>query len=260
MKTNQNMIRKMGNYDITQRTQDGYFDGNALLRQWNSHVDNAQRKMDEFTESTKTKEFIDALIDEINLGEISPKIDIQVVKKSKVKQEGKAGRPIEQVWMHPYLFVKFAMWINPRFEVKVIKFVYDEMIKYRHEAGDEYRNLGSAIKKIVSNDFMQTAMKKIGEALNHIVFNMHETGLRNKYGDEKKQRELFTLEKKVSDLINEGWIKDYESYGILSLHYCSDKAIKLSNKVVSLPASFCLSNAGVELLFVSNVKKKGVRL
>lgn len=40
--------------------------------------------------------------------------------------------------MHPILFVKFAMWLNPRFEVQVIKFVYDQMLKYRNDAGDAY--------------------------------------------------------------------------------------------------------------------------
>ena len=47
----------------------------------------------------------------------------------------------------PVLFVKFAMWLNPRFEVQVIKFVYDEMIKYRNEAGNAYNKLGSAVSK-----------------------------------------------------------------------------------------------------------------
>ena len=44
--------------------------------------------MDEFLESKRTIEFIDALIEEERengLGENSPKIDNQVVKKSKVK-------------------------------------------------------------------------------------------------------------------------------------------------------------------------------
>lgn len=34
--------------------------------------------------------------------------------------------------------------------------------------------------------------------------------LRNKFGDEKKQRELCQLEKKVADLINEGFITDFD--------------------------------------------------
>lgn len=36
MKTNQIMIRQMGEFTVSQRTKDGYFDAGELLRQWNS--------------------------------------------------------------------------------------------------------------------------------------------------------------------------------------------------------------------------------
>lgn len=142
------MIRPMGEFTVSQRTKDGYFDGGDLLRQWNSVKGNEQRKMDEFLLAKRTGDFIEALIAEERengLGENSPKIDNQVVKKSKVKEKGKAGRPKEEVWMHPFLFTKFAMWINPRFEVKVIRFVYDEMIQYRNLAGDAYPAMCRAV-------------------------------------------------------------------------------------------------------------------
>ena len=66
--------------------------------------------------------------------------------------------------MHPLLFIDFAMWLNPVFKVKVLKFVYDQLIKYRNEAGDAYRELGAAIHSIVPKDFMPKAMMKVGEA------------------------------------------------------------------------------------------------
>ena len=58
---------------------------------------------------------------------------------------------------------------------------------------------------------MYKAMQKVGEALNWVIFNSHEKMLRNKHGEEKKQRELWELEKKVADLVNEGFLTDYES-------------------------------------------------
>ena len=103
------------------------------------------------------------------------------------------------------------MWINPTFEVKVLRFVYDEMIRYRNDAGDAYKELSSAVMKIVPKDFMPKAMQKVGEALNWVVFNNHEKMLRNKHGDEMKQRELWQLEKKISDLINEGFITNFDN-------------------------------------------------
>ena len=84
------------------------------------------------------------------------------------------------------------------------------MIRYRNDAGDAYLKLSSAVMKIVPRDFMPKAMKKIAEALNWVIFNEHESGIRNKHGEESKQRELFHLESKVTDLINEGFITSYD--------------------------------------------------
>ena len=94
------------------------------------------------------------------------------------------------------------------------------MIRYRNDAGDAYKDLSSAIMKIVPKDFMPKAMQKVGEALNWVIFNSHEKMLRNKHGEEQKQRELWQLEKKVADLVNEGFLTDYESLiGYLRLQY-----------------------------------------
>lgn len=112
--------------------------------------------------------------------------------------------------MHPILFVKFAMWLNPRFEVQVIKFVYDQMLKYRNDAGDAYKELGAAISKIVSKKFMHAAMCKIAKAINYVVFNEHEHEMRNKHGEESKQYELFSMERQVAMLINDGFLHSYD--------------------------------------------------
>lgn len=62
MKTNQVLTRKMGEFNVYQRTSDGYFNANALLRQWNSVEGNSERSMKRFLDSPKTNEFIEALI------------------------------------------------------------------------------------------------------------------------------------------------------------------------------------------------------
>ena len=36
------MIRKMGNFEVIQRTKDGFFNATALLKQWNNSIDNQQ--------------------------------------------------------------------------------------------------------------------------------------------------------------------------------------------------------------------------
>lgn len=219
MKTNQEMVRYIDNISVVQRTSDGYFDGSELLRQWNNIEGNTRRRMDKFLESDNTSEFLKALAeDESHRSKMTIGAN-QLVIKIKGRNT-KGGKTPDKVWMNPLLFIKFAMWINPTFEVKVLRFVYDEMIRYRNDAGDAYKELSSAVMKIVPKDFMPKAMQKVGEALNWVVFNNHEKMLRNKHGEEQKQRELWQLEKKVADLVNEGFLTDYESLiGYLRLQY-----------------------------------------
>ncbi len=205
MKTNQLMKRRMGNLDVIQRTVDGYFNATLLLKLWNRENPNEKRELDNFWKSTN----LDKLMSEIAENELNFKsVDFTELKNALSKTS--RGKSNGGTWMHPILFIKFAMYLSPRFEYHVLKFVSDEMIKYRNEAGDAYNKLGSSVSKIVRKDFMPQAMQKVGEALNWIVFNEHERNIRNQYGEEKKQRELYELERKVADLINEGFIKSYD--------------------------------------------------
>lgn len=207
MKTNQIMTRPMGNFHVEQRTKDGMFNATSLIKQWNSacslHPQNSgyvKKDMDDFFVNKNVDEFIDALMSEEDFKERN-----SVYSKSKARADRGGG-----TWMHPILFIKFAMWLNPRFEVQVIKFVYDQMLKYRNDAGDAYKELSSAINSIVPNTFMPQAMRKVGEALNYVVFNEHESMLRNKKGSEDSMRELFELERRLAENINDGLICNFD--------------------------------------------------
>jgi hypothetical protein len=81
--------------------------------------------------------------------------------------------------MRPILSIDFAMWISPKFKVIVLKFVYDELVKYRHDAGDNCALLTKEIARIVSKPFVRVAIQNIAGAINHIVFNKHYSGIRN---------------------------------------------------------------------------------
>lgn len=210
MKTNQEMIRHMGNFAVIQRTKDGMFNATELIKQWNREKDQ-KKSVNHYLDNSTTQEFIRALIADDEEIRNSEKPMNQVFIKCKAKTNSDGSKESGAVWMSPLLFIDFAMWINPAFKVKVLKFVSDEMIRYRNEAGDAYKELSSAVMKIVPKDFMPQAMHKIGEALNWIIFNAHEKMLRNKHGDESKMRELCQLERKVADLINDGFITRYDN-------------------------------------------------
>lgn len=200
MKTNNIMIRPMGQFHVEQRTKDGMFNATALLKQWNEAT-NSSKELKHYFENAATEEFINALIKEEKLhGRNSAYV------KSKARADRGGG-----TWMHPLLFIDFAMWINPTFKVKVLKFVYDQMIKYRNEAGDAYKALSAAVSSIVGKSFMNTAMANIAKGINYVVFGDHYSLIRNDRGEESMQRELFDMERKVADLITEGFLRSYDS-------------------------------------------------
>jgi len=200
MKTSVTMIRRMGDFEILQRTKDGYFDANALLVQWNRK--NNKRRMDVFLSSDKTKEFIQTIQNELADVE-NCTTENQVVTISKGKKSSK-GQEKNEVWMHPYLFIDFAMWINPKFKYSVIKFVYDELIKNRTQAGDGYVMLSASGVKLKGYNFSEVA-----KAIQWIVYNKTGKDLRQS-ATQEQLAEINDIQTKLAFAIDMGFIKSYE--------------------------------------------------
>lgn len=196
----------MGQFEVLQRTSDGYFDGNALLSQWKKNNLNNRDTVADFISQKKVQEFLSELEYELGNEAQTQKwdmVDLQSVKFVKGRNS-KNGRTKDQVWMHPYLFIKFAMWINPKFELQVIKFVFDELIKNRHLAGDKYKKLTASIAKLPDVDYSQ-----IAKCLNYIVFNKHHNGIRNE-ATQLELQELHELEDKIAMLIDMEFVNNHQ--------------------------------------------------
>lgn len=199
MITNQIMKHPLADFTVEQRTKDGYFCLTGLLNNWNLKM-GTKKELKDYFENKATQEFVKALADEENLhGDKSPYV------KSKARLDRGGG-----TWGHPLLFIDFAMWLNPHFKVKVLKFVSDQMLTYRNEAGDAYKQLSSAMSKICTPHQMKRYMPILGKGINYIVAGHHEHQLRNEYGTEEKQKEYFELEKQVAMLVNEGFLRTPE--------------------------------------------------
>lgn len=113
MKTNVVMTRKMGGLDVLQRTQDGMFNATTLLYNWNKSNPEEVRYIDNFWKSTH----LDKLMAEIAEHEFNfTSVDFTDLKNalsrtSKARVDRGGG-----TWMHPFLFIKFAMYLSPKFE------------------------------------------------------------------------------------------------------------------------------------------------
>ena len=142
MKTNQVMIREFplaeqiyNKSTVRQRTKDSYFNATDLLKTYNS-LTGSKKQMNSFLRSRETKEF-SKVIENNEIADL--KRQMAHNRKAYVSNK-KYG-----TWMHPYLFIDFAMWISPEFKYKTIKWVHDNLIKFRVDSGDNYNKLKSAI-------------------------------------------------------------------------------------------------------------------
>ena len=156
MKSSVIMSRSMGNFVVNQRTKDGMFNASALIHQWNKSTGDT-KKIVNFFQLKQTDDFIKVLLEE----EKSPsqKSDLGDNQAYITKKGGNSmsGRKPDEVWMHPYLFIKFAMWLNPKFEYHVIKFVYDSLIELRKETSDLYMDLCNATNNYFIRNFNKEA-------------------------------------------------------------------------------------------------------
>jgi hypothetical protein len=201
MKTNVVMIRKMGDYPVLQRTKDAMFNASDLSAKWSKNK--SKRDIKRFLDSPKTKEFIDEMITQE-----SPEAKVLFAENEIIDitkgRNTKNGKTPDVIWMTPFLFLKFAMWINPRYEFHVIKFVFDQLIEFRHSAGDMYKGLTRAL-----SIFPDTNYSQVAKGLNHIIFNRHERGIRQTATVDELKR-MTELEKKLAFSIDMGYIKSYK--------------------------------------------------
>lgn len=188
MKTNQIMIRPMGEFKVIQRTKDAFFNATDLLKQWNQ-LKGMKKEVNDYFDLSSTKEFIYTIMERENYDTGN-----YPYHKSRANKGDNAG-----TWMHPLLFIDFAMWINPSFKYDVLKFVYDEMIKFRNLAGDAYPTMCKAVSSILPDDIFKQKVRDLAKSLNIIVYGKHES----------EMRELYELESQIAQWINLGLVTNY---------------------------------------------------
>lgn len=115
------------------------------------------------------------------------------------------ARENKRVMCNKYLWLMIAMELNPEIYGKVIVWVGDNLITNRIEAGDRYNDLCRACANFSDVDY-----RVIAKGINYIVFNQHETLLRNK-ATEKELKEIDDLQKSLAFAVNMGYIKSFDN-------------------------------------------------
>ena len=125
MKTNQVMTRDNG---FVQRTKDGYFNANILLNHFNDLNPSTPKILGNYNAIGTTNDFI-------------AQLKLEGIDKPLIAGRGRYGGS----WMHPKLFIDFAMWLSVEFKSVVIDYVLDGLILSRHDAGDYFKEMCATI-------------------------------------------------------------------------------------------------------------------
>lgn len=110
-------------------------------------------------------------------------------------------RASKSVSCNPYVWLLIAMEMNPMIYAKVVVWLGDRLLINRIEAGDFYKDFSRALAT------WQPDYAKVAKALNYIVFDRHEAGIRNT-GTREQLAELTDIQKKMAFAIDMGYVKN----------------------------------------------------
>lgn len=174
MKTEVAMLRDLNGFKVRQNSKTSMFNANDLLDLFNMTA-KKRKKMENYSRLASADEFKKVLLNDLNStphkdGELKILTEEDIIKT-------RTGRVNGGTWMHPYLFIHFAQWLSPEFNLACIKWLYDNLIFNRNQAGDHYLQLTAALKQKYgySDPFVYQNEARM---INKLVFGNTESGQR----------------------------------------------------------------------------------
>lgn len=130
MKTAVVMKRELFGCEIEQNSKTEMFNATTLSKagnQWRLSHGMSEFNLSQWLKSKGTQEFIAALSE----------------KHGDVLKVGR-GRN-SATWVHPLLFIDMALAISPTLKIEVYQWLFDNLIKYRNDSGDSYKEMTGAL-------------------------------------------------------------------------------------------------------------------
>ena len=130
MKTQVLMKRELFGCEISQQSKTDFFSATELVKAGNKYrIANGLSPFD-YSAFIKTKGFIEFKTELEN-------------KYGNVLISGK-GRG-KHSWVHPLIFIEIALAIDPKLKLEVYEWLFDNLIKFRNDSGDSYKEMAAAI-------------------------------------------------------------------------------------------------------------------
>ena len=193
MKTSVIMQRDLNGFKIRQDSKNEFLNANDLLDLYNES-NNTKKRIQDYLDNSATRATMAAIQSDILNHANSGDLENGVIKTKRGKNGG--------TWMHPYLFIDFGMWLSPKFKVTVLKWVYDNLIKFRNDCGNVFKQVNDALFDQKPN---RAPFEYANEAkmINKLVFGKPDRDQRN-LATEFQLQLLKALQKSDIKLIEQG--------------------------------------------------------
>lgn len=135
METPQILERKFFDYVVRQNHKSQMFSATDLMNIYKDLNPRSGKTLMQYFATATTQDFLEELIqrDRVSAAEVV------------VTTKGRNG----VTWVHPYIMIDLAMWLDASFKVKVLDWVYDNLTMFRDMAGDEFKDLTATIKEVL---------------------------------------------------------------------------------------------------------------
>lgn len=236
MKTNVEMTREyqLNGITVIQRTKDAYFDANALIHEYNKqNPDNKKEWGKFFNRNFTAQEFVFTILKRefkeelcnylitklsnncsiMQLSDIKYSLELtnntqyeKLINKLIVKRISglRCKKEIDKIWVHPLVFLDFAMWLNPDFKYDAVKMVYDKLIQLRIEVGDNTNPYNKWIEETFGKS--QHNISNIRQGLNKAVFGYHDSVINQRdYATIKELEQYKYYERLIQDFVRAGF-------------------------------------------------------
>lgn len=115
---------------VRQKSKSEFFNVNDLFKvgnKWRAANEMSTLTFNQWKASNQSKDFISSLENEFG----------KVIYAS----HGRKG----ETWVHPFIFIDVALYLNPKLKIEVYKWLYDCLLKYRNNSGDSYKKMVGAL-------------------------------------------------------------------------------------------------------------------
>lgn len=200
---------------IRQETKTGFFNLSDLQEAYNkARIIHgwSKRDINDVLRMESNHERLFYLLEDLNIIKVSFVTFMEMIKRQGITNTLKSygvyrtsgARESRSTWCNPYIWVLVTMEMNPILYAKAVRWLSDKLILNRIEAGDMYKGLTAAVCKFPNVDY-----SKLAKGLNHVVFDFHESGIRNR-ATESQLKELENIERQMAFAIDMGYIKSFD--------------------------------------------------